>query len=285
MQILRLVFWFRNPARATPGRSTATKISSRRGPTIPSPILPEKRSTSATKAPAKCGRPTALPIRDETAPYIARHGQGYSRFHHGSHGILLELLQFVPPEDPIKISRLTLKNDSGRARRLSVTAYAEWVLGSSRSASAPYIITEVDSQTGALFARSAWGGEFGGRIAFADLGGQTDFCHRRPHGISWPQRHAGASRGAGTRRPAFRKSGSRPRSLRRAANSIELRPGATRGNRVFPGPGGKQGASARIAGALSRRRLECDPCRSHGPLGRHARAPCRSPRPIRPWIC
>ncbi len=32
--------------------------------------------------------PTALPIRDETAPYISRHGQGYSRFHHGSHGIL-----------------------------------------------------------------------------------------------------------------------------------------------------------------------------------------------------
>ncbi len=73
--------------------------------------------------------PTALPIRDETAPYIACHGQGYSRFHHGSHGILSELLQFVPPADPIKISRLTLQNDSGRVRRLSVTAYAEWVLG------------------------------------------------------------------------------------------------------------------------------------------------------------
>src|SRR5580692_13207773 len=68
--------------------------------------------------------PTALPIRDEVAPYIARHGQGYSRFHHGSHGILAELLQFVPPEDPIKISRLTLRNDSARARRLSITGYA-----------------------------------------------------------------------------------------------------------------------------------------------------------------
>jgi cyclic beta-1,2-glucan glucanotransferase len=116
--------------------------------------------------------PTALPVRDEVAPYIARHGQGYSRFHHGSHGILAELLQFVPPEDPIKISRLTLRNDSGRARRLSVTAYAEWVLGSSRSASAPYLITELDPKTRAIFARSVLGGEFGGRIAFADLGGR-----------------------------------------------------------------------------------------------------------------
>jgi cyclic beta-1,2-glucan synthetase len=116
--------------------------------------------------------PTALPIRDEVAPYIAIHGQGYSRFQHGSHGILAELLQFVPPEDPIKISRLTLRNVSGRARRLSVTAYAEWVLGSSRSASAPYLVTELDPKTGAIFARSVLGGEFAGRIAFADLGGR-----------------------------------------------------------------------------------------------------------------
>jgi cyclic beta-1,2-glucan synthetase len=46
------------------------------------------------------------------------------------------------------------------------------VLGSSRSASAPYIVTEADSKTGAIFARSAWESEFAGRIAFADLGGK-----------------------------------------------------------------------------------------------------------------
>ena len=124
--------------------------------------------------------PTALPIRDENATYVSRHGQGYSRFHHGSRGISLDLVQFVPLEDPIKISRLTLQNESGRARRISITAYAEWVLGDSRSASAPHVVTEVDARTGALLARNAWAGDFGGRIAFADLAGsQTAFTADR----------------------------------------------------------------------------------------------------------
>ena len=42
---------------------------------------------------------------------------------------------------------LTIENRSGRARRLSVTAYAEWALGTSRGASAPRIVTELDPET------------------------------------------------------------------------------------------------------------------------------------------
>ena len=116
--------------------------------------------------------PTALPIREEAFPYVVRHGQGYSRFEHTSHGISLELLQYVPANDPIKISRLKIKNQSGRSRRLSITAYVEWVLGASRTASAPFVVTEIDPETNAMLARNHWSTAFGTRVAFADLGGR-----------------------------------------------------------------------------------------------------------------
>ncbi len=116
--------------------------------------------------------PTALPIREDASPYVASHGQGYSRFEHVSHGISLALLQYVPPDDPVKISRLTIKNQSGRSRRLSITAYVEWVLGASRAASAPFVVTEIDPETHTMLARNHWSAGFGTRAAFADLGGR-----------------------------------------------------------------------------------------------------------------
>ncbi len=130
--------------------------------------------------------PTALPIREKNTAYSVRHGQGYSRFEHASHGIALELVQFVPVSDTLKITRLKVSNVSGRERRLSITAYVEWVLGQSRAAGAPFIVTEVDSETGAIFAQNPWNDQFGERVAFADLndmqtawtGDRTEFIGR-----------------------------------------------------------------------------------------------------------
>ena len=90
--------------------------------------------------------PTALPIRDPSGVYVARHGRGYSRFEHSAHGIAANLLQYVPVEGSIKISRLRLTNKSNLTRHLSVTAYVEWVLGASRSATLAFVETETDAR-------------------------------------------------------------------------------------------------------------------------------------------
>ena len=118
--------------------------------------------------------PTALPIRPDGSTFVARHGRGYSRFEHVRDGIALDLLQLVPLEEPVKIGLLTVENRSGRRRRLSVTAYAEWTLGTTRGPSAATVVTGLDAETRALTARNPWNADFGGRVAFLDLGGRQD---------------------------------------------------------------------------------------------------------------
>ena len=197
--------------------------------------------------------PTALcPFGTKKRSYMARHGQGYTRFLHGSHGILLDLVQFVAPDDPIKISRLTLQNNSPSTRRLSVTAYVEWVLGSSRSASAPYIITEIDRQSGAMFARNAWNNDFAGRIAFADMAGkQTSYTGDRTEFLG-QQRYSRKSRSLGNRLARFRETSGRGLIRARRCRHLSSCAPAQAWNRVFHRPNRKSRRSTRIARPLSR---------------------------------
>ncbi len=115
--------------------------------------------------------PTPQPIREKDA-YRARHGQGYTVFEHNSHAIGQELTVFVPLNEqgsgePVKIYRLRLRNDSSRPRRLSVTFFAEWVLGATREGSQLHVQTTRDAATGALVARQYWNGAYAGQVGFA----------------------------------------------------------------------------------------------------------------------
>ena len=124
--------------------------------------------------------PTALPIRQEGFPYVAIHGQGYTRFQHTSHGIRSELVQWVPLEDSVKFSSLTLENLSGQSRHLDITFFLEWVIGGMRGMSSQHIQTLRDAGTGVLLARNPWNAEFSDQVAFADMDGrQTSWtCDR-----------------------------------------------------------------------------------------------------------
>jgi len=94
------------------------------------------------------------------------HSAGYSQWRSNSHHLKQELTLHVAHEDPIKITRLKLKNTQGQARRLTVTYYAELVLGVTRSNSAPHIVTEFDPKSNALLAKNVWNADFAERMAF-----------------------------------------------------------------------------------------------------------------------
>jgi cyclic beta-1,2-glucan synthetase len=114
---------------------------------------------------------TPLPVRQAEGRYTVRHGFGYSRCEHVSHGISLDLLQFVALHEPVKIARLRLSNLGAESRRLTLTHYVEWVLGNQRSKTAPFIVTEIDASSGALLARNPWRQEYKDRVAFLDMRG------------------------------------------------------------------------------------------------------------------
>ena len=109
--------------------------------------------------------PAPLPARG-AMPYTTRHGFGYTVFEYAENGLSSELWTYVAIDVPVKLCRLKIRNSSGRARRLSVTGYVEWVLGEQRSKNALHIVTELDPQTGAILARNPYNSEFPQRVAF-----------------------------------------------------------------------------------------------------------------------
>ncbi|RPJ25897.1 MAG: cellobiose phosphorylase, partial [Chloroflexi bacterium] len=109
--------------------------------------------------------PTPLPARAD-APYLIRHGAGYSTFEHASHGLEQNVYIFVVPDEPVKIVQLKLHNATKRMRRVNVTYYAEWVLGVTRESTAAYIAPEFASNYFALLARNLYNTDFGQHVAF-----------------------------------------------------------------------------------------------------------------------
>ena len=106
--------------------------------------------------------------------YTVTHGRGFTCFRHEKHGIRSEMTVSVPLDDPVKVIQLRLQNKSAEQRHLSITYYAEWVLGVQRSANASFIITEWDDSARLLLARNAYQKEFHGTYAFLGAYSQTE---------------------------------------------------------------------------------------------------------------
>ncbi len=109
--------------------------------------------------------PTPMPARG-MEPYVSRHGFGYTVFEHSEGGIVSETWVYVATDAAVKFTVMKIRNDSNRVRRLSATGYVEWVLGDLQPKCGMHVVTEMDPNGGAIFARNAYNTVFAGRMAF-----------------------------------------------------------------------------------------------------------------------
>jgi len=120
--------------------------------------------------------PTPMPAGADT-PYVIRHGAGYSIFENQSHGIKQKLRLFVAPDAPVKIACLRLQNLWKTPRRITVTYYAEWVLGTTRDMHQAHIMPEFVPEKHALLATNHYNTDFSDRVAFLA-------ANKKPHGVT-----------------------------------------------------------------------------------------------------
>ncbi|HTX93114.1 MAG TPA: protein ndvB, partial [Anaerolineales bacterium] len=120
--------------------------------------------------------PTPQPAGSESA-FSIRHGAGYSTFESQSHGLNQRLRLFAAANEPLKIIHLRLENLWKRSRRITVTSYVEWVLGTAREPNQAFIVPEFDPARHALLAGNWYNSEFGERVAFLA-------ANKKTHGLT-----------------------------------------------------------------------------------------------------
>jgi cyclic beta-1,2-glucan synthetase len=143
----RLTPWYNDPVRNRGGEAVY--------------LRDEETGAVWSATPAPAGADT---------PWEVRHGAGHTTFLHHGHGLAQRLRLFVAERDPVKFAVLELHNLWPRHRRITVTYFAEWVLGVHRDLHAPHVVTEMMPEARAILARQRFDPAHAGRIAFLSSG-------------------------------------------------------------------------------------------------------------------
>ena len=174
----------------------------------------EHRLTSWSNDPVADTPGEMLFLRDETTaecwtvtptnPYHStdiqiRHSAGCTSWLRHSHGLEQELLTFVDVEDPVKVVKLQLRNRSGQSRRLTITYYAEWLLGAVTEQTRHHVRCWYEPDTHTILASCRWNPEFAQRLSFIS-------SNKPPHSVTGDRRLFLGERGDVLRPDALQQS-------------------------------------------------------------------------------
>ena len=123
-------------------------------------------STCGTRSGALWSPTPAIAARHRVQ-YTVRHGAGFTTFTHERDGISSELTVSMPPNDPVKITRLRLVNrdrPSGVAHAHELRRVGAWVM---REHTQHQVVTSFDRDTQAIFASNYFDASFADRVAFS----------------------------------------------------------------------------------------------------------------------
>ncbi|WP_125154038.1 GH36-type glycosyl hydrolase domain-containing protein [Clostridium rectalis] len=152
----------------------------------------ENKITTWSNDPVKDGESEALYIRDEESGniwsltpkpirdnnrYIIEHGFGYSSFKHNIHGVNGVYTTFASKDNSVKFGLVKLKNNTNIDRSLSITYYAQLVLGVTPQQTAQYITTYFNDNKKYLYAKNPYNNSFGEYITFLSINGVENICY------------------------------------------------------------------------------------------------------------
>ena len=112
--------------------------------------------------------PTPGPVRNDDH-YTVRHSAGSSRFEHARRGIRTDLTIGMAPDDPVRIAILTVTNAGSLTRRLSLTWYVEWTVGTVREESKDRVVATFDDTSQVMSAANTFNPAFAHMRAFVAL--------------------------------------------------------------------------------------------------------------------
>lgn len=87
--------------------------------------------------------------------YEARHGFGFSAWRCNTAGLEQETTMFVPRQDPLRVTRVRIRNTGQALRRVAVYGYNRWVLGGTAEATRATVNAEFSPREQAVLARNS----------------------------------------------------------------------------------------------------------------------------------